>query len=119
MEHHKSEETAHEDGRKDVKIEVNTLDVETKDEITQQAKEYIEKEVIPVLAAQKVHVIVVHKPTHMTAASHVERRYVQNFASEAMKRFPKQEGGLVSTVDDFLIIEIDGTGNVVISSLNR
>jgi isocitrate/isopropylmalate dehydrogenase len=118
MEHHKSEETTHEDGRKDVKVEVKTLDVVANDEITAQAKEYIEKEVIPALAAQKVQVIVVHKHTLMNTASLVQRRYIRNYAAEAIKQFPKIEGK-ESTVDDFIIIEVDGATNVVISSLNQ
>jgi hypothetical protein len=54
-------EKEHEDGRKDVKIVVGTLDVSDTDDATLRAKEVIEKEIIPKLADTDVRVTVVYR----------------------------------------------------------
>jgi len=111
---HEIENIDHGDGRKSVKVHVNKLDVKVDDTITEQAKKFIEEEVLPILGDERVHVIIVHKPTNMSTSSQVERKYVKNYAIAAISGFPVKEG-VEKKDEDFILIETDQAGNTVVS----
>ena len=111
---HEIENIDHGDGRKSVKVHVNKLDVNEKDTITAQAKKFIEEEVLPTLGEQRVHVVIVHKPTNMSTSSQVERKYVKNYAIAAISGFPVKDG-MEKKNEDFIVIETDQDGNVTVS----
>jgi len=100
--------TTHEDGRKDVNIQVNMLDVKETDEATLKAKEHIEKNVIPQLANADVLVVVVHKPTNVFSQRVVKAPHIRKFAEVAVKSHGKPQ-------EEYVIVEhhiTNGTVNV-------
>lgn len=103
--------TEHADGRKDVTIKVNMLNVKENDPATLKAKKHIEDVIIPELANQKVLVIVVHKPDNIFAQKLVKATDVRVFAEAAVK----MHGG---KPEDYVIVEHNVTNNTVqVSSL--
>lgn len=84
MSHH-TETTEHPSGRKDVRIEVDMLDVNATDEATTKAKEVIEGTIFPKLANAKVLVVVIHKPTNQHAQQIVKAHEVRKYAEAAVK----------------------------------
>lgn len=103
--------TEHPDGRKDVHIEVNSLNVKEDDPATLKAKEVIEKEVIPKLADALVLVVVIHKPTNEHAERIVKVPMVRKFAEAIITA----RGGEPS---EYVIVEHHLTnGTVIVSTL--
>lgn len=116
--------TEHPSGRKDVHIEVKMLDVKEKDPATLKAKEVIEKEVLPALAAADVLVILVHTPTREHAEQVVKLPQVRAFAMAAVKAFNQQLvkkhaiEGMEAPLSEFLVVEHHITnGTVKVTSL--
>lgn len=100
--------TNHPDGRKDVHIQVNRLDVNPQDKAGIVAKEAIEKTVFTRLSEQKVLVIVLHKPTNQEAHHVVDLPHVRAFAEAAVRKFLKlnnDEELTQDAVEDFAVIE--------------
>lgn len=110
---HKIENKDLGDGRKSVTVHVDTLNIEETDLESQEAKKVIEKEVLPKLQQQKVHVTVLHKPSNSTAQAEVALPDVRKFAEKAVQSFkevartqlPLHANG--TKPDDFAIIEVD------------
>lgn len=96
-------ETTHQDGRKDVNIRVNMLDVDAKDEATIKAKEVIESEIIPKLAEASVLVVVIHKPSNLFTAKIVKLPHVRAFAEAAIKKYA--DGVFDVREEDFSVVE--------------
>lgn len=112
---HKIATKEHADGRKDVTISVNKLDIEPKDKATAEAKEIIEKKVLPKLAETPVLVVVVHKPTNQGAHKVVPLKHVRAFAEAAIRKFVGSDD---IPVDDFVIVEHHlENGKVQVSTL--
>lgn len=118
---HKIATKEHADGRKDVTISVNKLDIDPQDKETAEAKEIIEKKVLPKLAETPVLAVVVHKTTNQGAHKVVPLKHVRAFAEAAVKKFLNLEmdEALTSEVsEDFVIIEHHlENGKVQISTL--
>lgn len=94
------------DGRKDVHIGVNMLDVNEKDPATLKAKEVIENEVLPKLSEADVLVVVVHKPTNEHAEKVVKLPHVRAYAEACVKA----HGGASS---EFVVVEHHITNGTV------
>lgn len=112
--------TEHEDGRKDVNIQVNRLDVDVHDEATRHAKDVIENQILPELAKSPVVVIVLHKPTNASAYKVVRLCDVRKYAETAVDVFMKTQATAenMGRVEDFVIIEYHIKHNEIkISSL--
>jgi len=120
--------TKHPDGRRDVHIEVNMLDVKDNDPATLAAKDVIEKKIIPELANADVLVVVVHKPTNTEAHKMVKLPHVRAFAEAAIKfhlsslnKVPVEDMGIfyaLPELKDYAIVEHHITnGTVKISTL--
>jgi len=114
------ETTSHKDGRKSVKVNVGALNLENPTQSDLDAKEMIEKKVLHQLGEQKVHVIVLHKPSNTNAALMVKQTDVRNFAEAAVdslkalvKDLPEQEMKQYEermSNEDFAVIEISDGG---------
>lgn len=118
--------TEHQDGSKDVKIEVNALDVEGVDPATLKAKEIIEKEVFPRIANAMVLVVVLHKPTNQHSERIVKVANVRKYAEACVKFHmasihPELDGTdplTISYRSEYVIIEHHLTnGTVTVSTL--
>lgn len=110
----------HEDGRRSVTVHVNALNIKETDLESQEAKKTIEERVLPKLAAQKVQVVVVHKPTNQHAASKVALPDVRKFAEAAVQSFRQMDWPHPKprTKDkDFVIVEVHEEGGVSVSAL--
>lgn len=87
-------EVEHSNGRKDVVVKVNTLDVEVTDDATAKAKEVIEKEVFPILTNADVVVVVSYRhPVDgeiLSAWKTVKIPHVRNYAEACVQSFIKQ-----------------------------
>lgn len=117
-------ETEHNDGRKDVTIKVNMLNVKESDPATLKAKKHIEDVIIPELANQKVLVVVIHKPTNEHAERIVKATQVRAYATAVFDSFNKRlcekhkMEGLEAPSTEFVIVEHNMTNNTVtVSSL--
>lgn len=102
-------ETLHADGRKDVVVQVNALDVEETDEATQRAKEAIEKEVFPRLANAEVVVTVIYRhpmqdgylfSTKKTVKVPHVRKYAESCVQAFIEKFVPEAKPV-----DFIVIE--------------
>lgn len=103
------ETVEHSDGRKDVTVEVNTLDVEPKDEATAKAKQVIEEVILPAVANTIITVTVIYKPTNDHATFKCARKDVRKNAEELVK----VRGGELA---DFILVQNDGE-NVTVTTL--
>jgi hypothetical protein len=108
-------------GRKDVVVQVNSLDVEVNDEATQKAKEVIEHEVIPKLASAPVLVTVAYRHPidgqFLYSAKVVKVSEVRKYAEKCVEAFIEQFK-LDATSDDFMVVEYyKGTDEVRITKL--
>lgn len=92
----------HDDGRKDVTVHVNTLDVEPKDEATAKAKQVIEEQVIPAIADAQILVTVIHKPTNDSASFMCRRKHVRKYAEQVIEQ---REDKLT---DHYCLVQNDG-----------
>lgn len=112
--------TTHPDGRKDVKISVNRLDVDAQDQATKDAKEVIENKVLPKLAETPVIVVVLHKPTNQHSEKIVPLKHVRAYAEAAVRAFLKDEGTdlYYTRLEEFAIIEHHlESGQIKVSTL--
>lgn len=100
------ETTVHEDGRRDVTIGVNTLDVEAKDPETAAAKQIIEDKVLPAIANKQITVTVIHKPTTDSASFVCARKNVYEYALKVVK----ERGGDTS---EYCLVQYDGDSVMV------
>lgn len=112
------ETTEHPDGRKDVTITVHTLDVDLNDPSNVEAKEYIEKNVLPKLAAQKVMVTLIHKPTNdsftfISPLANVRKNAEISVKEHAMN---KNINGGEPILADYCLVQNDGE-SVKVTSL--
>ena len=103
--------TEHEDGRKDVNIGIETLDVDRSDPDTKEAAEILERDVLPKvmpaaikeLADEKVHVLVIHNPTHQFSQLIVMRKEVLSFVTQTLSKFKETVKGQFN-VDHFTVV---------------
>lgn len=97
----------HPDGRRDVTININRLDVDETDEATQAAKDVIEKDVLPKLAQRPVMVVVLHIPTKSSTYRTVKLCEVRKYAEFAVQQFMKTQATAeqMGNLEDFVIIE--------------
>ena len=109
--------THHADGRKDVRIEVNMLDVNENDPATKKAKEVIEKEVIPKLANKVVTAVLVHTPTHLSTSTKIKLPRVREWAEFAIGTL--KSGAIANPrKEDFIVVEVDhDTGDARVTKL--
>jgi len=110
----------HPDGRKDVTIQVNTLNVDENTPEGKKAKEVIENEIIPALANKRVLTVVVHKPSNISTSQTVKLPQVKQYARAAIANFPQPEEGRPVDVADFVIVEvnIDDSNLVRVSTID-
>jgi hypothetical protein len=71
--------TEHADGRKDVEVQVNSLDVDLSDPRNKKAKEVIEERILPKIAQKQVTVTVIHTPTLDYASFVCQRQHVRDY----------------------------------------
>lgn len=88
----------HGDGRKSVTVHVDTIDVPVTDNMTKEAKEAIEKRVLPQLGKQKIRVTVIHKPSNSFVSAAVALTDVRKFAEQCVEQFDE----VVSTQSEML-----------------
>ena len=97
--------TEHEDGRKDVTVHLNKLDIVPKDAEEAHVKQVIEDAVLPRMEAAMVHVVVVHKPSNKSASKAVPLPQVRAYAEACVKAF--NEGRESPAPDSaFCIVEV-------------
>lgn len=102
--------TEHEDGRKDVHIEVQSLDVDLSDPSNVAAKKVIEEQVIPTLANKKILVTLIHKPTN----EHVNYiAFLPKVRENALKFIAEREDQML---DHYCLVQNDN-GEVTVTSL--
>lgn len=101
--------TKHEDGRQDVTVEVNSIDVNPQDESTAKAKEVIDTRVLPAIADALIVVTVIHKPTNDHATFRCKRKDVRQNAEELVK----VRGGELA---EYCLVQNDGE-NVTVTTL--
>lgn len=91
----------HADGRKDVTVEVKSLDVDLSDPANAEAKKVIEEQVLPALAQRQVTVTVIHKPTNDSASFVCSVVKVREYAEKVVA----QRGGDKS---EYCLVQHDG-----------
>lgn len=101
--------TKHEDGRQDVTVEVNSIDVSPQDESTAMAKEVIDTKILPAITDAIIVVTVIHKPTNDHATFRCKRKDVRQNAEDLIK----VRGGDFS---EYCVVQNDGT-DVTVSRL--
>ena len=116
--------TEHQDGRKDVHIEVNTIDAEDADPATLNAKEVIEKEVFPRITEALVLVVVLHKPTNQHSERIVKVPHVRKYAEACVREYNKAlsvkhgVAGMEAPKSEFVVVEHHLTnGTITVSTL--
>lgn len=109
--------TEHPDGRKDVKISVNRLDVDAQDQATKDAKEVIENKVLPKLAETPVLVILIHKPTGNFASKYVALKHVRAFAEAAIEKLKKDSDDPIYVCDMIIVEHHLQNGQVKVTTL--
>lgn len=100
----------HEDGRVDVAIGIDTLDVDRSDPDTAAAAEILERDVLPKvmpkavqeLANQPVHILLIHTPTCKFSQLIVKRNEVLSFVTQSLNKWREHNGHL--NVDDFIAV---------------
>lgn len=96
--------TEHPDGRKDVTIGINMLDVKATDEETAQAKKVIEEDILPNMQASMVMVVVIHKPSNQSTSNKVSLPRVREFAEAAVRQFRSMVTDAPDS--DFIVVEV-------------
>ena len=104
--------TEHEDGRRDVSIGIETLDVDRSDPDTKAAAEILERDVLPKvmpaaikeLADEKVQVLVIHTPTHQFSQLIVMRKEVLSFVTQTLNKFRESKFTGELNVDHFTVV---------------
>lgn len=91
----------HEDGRKDVVIQVHSLDVDLNEPGNAEAKQFIEEKVLPALAKKRITVTVIHKPTNDSFSFVCHLPEVREYA----ERVARSRGGEFS---DYCVVQHDG-----------
>lgn len=99
----------HDNGRKDVTIEVNSLDVDLDDPTNAAAKQVIEEKVLPAIANQQITVTVIHKPTNDSASFVCSRQNVREYAEKVVAK----RGGDQA---EYCLVQHDGE-NVIVTTL--
>lgn len=96
--------TEHPDGRKDVHIEVNMLDVKENDQETLKAKEVIERDILPNIKASMVRVVVIHRHSTKSTSHTVPLPQVRAYATAAVNQF--KVGDPTAKDEDFIVVEV-------------
>lgn len=96
--------TTHPDGRKDVHIEVNMLDVKDTDPATLAAKEVIEDKILPNLKASMVQVVVIHRASVQSTSNLVPLPHVRKYAETAVAQFRAMVPD--ARDEDFIVVEV-------------
>lgn len=99
----------HDNGRKDVTIQVQSLDVDLSDPSNIEAKRVIEEEIMPAIANAQIIVTVIYKPTNEAASFVCSRKNVRDYAEKVVV----QRGGDVS---EYCLVQHDGE-NVTVTTL--
>lgn len=92
----------HADGRKDVTVEVSTIDVDVKDAATAEAKRVIEEEILPAVAHSQILLTIIHKPTNESCSLICFRKNVRDYA---MKVVAERED---KDLDHYCLVQHDG-----------
>ena len=90
-------------GRVDIRVEVNTLDIKETDVVSLKAKEIIENKVFKKLASYKVLVVVVNRYSREFSSKVVGTNEVRKFAETVVNGYIK--GHPAALKDDFIIVE--------------
>lgn len=102
--------TKHEDGRQDVEIKVNRLNIENRtpeDTIAEEA-------IIKAMSKKMVRVIVVHKPTNDSTHFECPLPLVRKRAEEVVQAYNKMlaeklgVAGAEAPKSEFVVVEVDG-----------
>jgi len=101
--------TEHESGRKDVHIEVQSLDVDLSDPSNAAAKKKIEEEILPAVANKEILVTVIHKPSNDSVSFICKRMNVRRYAEQVAQK----RGG---TSNDYCVVQNDD-GAVTVTTL--
>lgn len=104
---HQIEETVHEDGRKDVTIHVNRIEVPADaDEATKKAAQVINDEIIPALANEVFHVVLHHKPTGEYVQATLPRKELNPWVKTCIHKFyeRKIKGYHITKYEDFTMV---------------
>lgn len=118
------ETVEHEDGRKAVTINVNTLSIDETDEESLQAKKIIEERILPQIGQHYVNVTLVHKPSNQHVDARLKKYEARAFAEQAVDQFKKLvvEQPLLAKYrdrtreEDFVLVIFDGD-SIEVSSL--
>lgn len=97
----RSKTIKHEDGRQDVVIQVNKLNIDDTTKEGQEAKRVIEEKIIPELANRIVIVTVIEKSTGEFTSCKIKLPQVRQWAEAVVK----SKGG---ELKDFFIVEHEG-----------
>lgn len=98
-------ETFYPDGRKDVTVKVNSLDVDMSDPRNAEAKKVIEKRILPKIADKKLIVTLIHTPTRDHFTFICARKNVRANAEVAVKK----HAGVFAphALKDYMLVEHD------------
>lgn len=102
-----TEQVVHEDGRTDVTVHVNKVDVPAdSDAATLEAARVINEEVIPALQDEVFHCVLLHKPTGQYTQYTIMRRNLNAHTKKSIYAFyeRKLRGHNVIRFDDFALI---------------
>jgi hypothetical protein len=110
------ENTQHPDGRKDVTVQVNRLDVNETDEATVKAKEHIEEKILPEIANQKMTCTLIHKPTNDHFSFVTSRKNVKANTDVSVKAHAQKMGTTGINREEYCLVENDGNGHITVSS---
>lgn len=102
--------TEHDSGRRDVKIEVNSLDVDMSDPRNAEAKKVIEEKILPKVGDKLLTCTLIHKPTNEHVTFIAKRKNVRDYAIKMMVEHDKQResgNGGNPYLDHYCIVEHD------------
>lgn len=102
---HKIATKIHEDGRKDVQVNVSKLNLADAN-VDQETKDIIEKKVFKRLSEHKVKVVIAHRLTNKHVFKTVSLKDVRNFAKAAIEKFVLDTGVTKEEITDELIEEV-------------
>ena len=111
------ENKQHPDGRKDVTVQVNRLNVKETDPATMAAKEVIEKKILPELANQKVTCTLIHKPTNDHFSFVTSRKNIRANTDVSLKAHAQKMGVTGINREEYCVVENDGDGHITVSSV--
>ena len=109
--------TEHADGRKDVTVSVQSLDVDLSDPTNKQAKEYIEKNVLPRLNSAEVLCVLIHKPSNDSFSYKTTVPLVRANAEVAIKKHAGVEDAQQIDFSQYCIVQVSAERGVMVTSI--